>query len=136
MVDVNPKRIELTKICSVLIPNGTRKIKEPTSRGPNPPNATGNDAQRKIPGTTNKTRKILIFMPTQKRQIQKLKPKRIWELNEIKIVLLSWLAIHRFFITPLKCFLMKLNLTLVLLENLKIHTNINGKNEIESNSIR
>ena len=68
--------------------NGNKKIKDPASRGPNPAIAIGNDANKKTPGTTNKTKRTFTLTPTATRQTQKLSPKRICDINERKIVFL------------------------------------------------
>ena len=65
IVEVSPNRTELIKICSLFRDSGIRKIREPASRGPNPAIATGNDANKKIPGTKTKIRNIFKFKPIE-----------------------------------------------------------------------
>ena len=45
--------------------SGIKKSKDPASRGPNPAIATGNDANKKTPGTTIKIMKMFKLTPIE-----------------------------------------------------------------------
>lgn len=76
IVEVNPKSIELIKICSLVMNNGNKKNNDPASRGPNPAIEIGNEPSKKIPGTTKNIKKTFTSASTELRHIQKPNPNR------------------------------------------------------------